>query len=181
MEFRTEVCQGQEDAAAKALQRVRHDKPYSFKCKGNEEQATLNSKADKTLAEAQAKLTRAAEATPALDRAGAALTKGRKLLAERQKLIKISSEFGWGVVPSTLPTSSPQTATTRSTLRRLRRQPSAKPESARESVLSPMHNGPRGPRRRRRWGRVCLCWGHRQCYRARTTLGGQRGSFRSNG
>ena len=33
-EFRTEVRQGQEDAAAKALKRARYEKPYEFKRKG---------------------------------------------------------------------------------------------------------------------------------------------------
>ena len=39
--FRAEVKQGQEAAATKALKRVRHDKPYSFRRKGNEEQTVL--------------------------------------------------------------------------------------------------------------------------------------------
>ena len=34
--------QGQEDVAAKVLKRVRHDKPYAFRRKGNEEQASFN-------------------------------------------------------------------------------------------------------------------------------------------
>ena len=35
-EFRDEVRQGQEDAAAKALKRARLEKPYTFRRKGNE-------------------------------------------------------------------------------------------------------------------------------------------------
>ncbi|ETW96470.1 MAG: hypothetical protein ETSY2_46330 [Candidatus Entotheonella gemina] len=55
-EFRAEVWQGQEDAAAKALKRVRYEKPYAFKRKGNEEQAAFNAKLDEKVAEAEAEL-----------------------------------------------------------------------------------------------------------------------------
>ena len=41
-EFQVEVRQGQEEAAVKALKRARYEKPYTFKRKGNEEQATFN-------------------------------------------------------------------------------------------------------------------------------------------
>ena len=51
-EFRAEVRQGQ-DAAAKAVKKVRHKKPYSFKRKGNEEQAGFNEKVEDAIAEAQ--------------------------------------------------------------------------------------------------------------------------------
>ena len=40
--FRDELQKSQEDAASKALKWVRHERPYSFCCKGNEEQATFN-------------------------------------------------------------------------------------------------------------------------------------------
>ena len=98
-EFRAEVKQGQEDAAAKALKRVRHDKPYSFRRKGNEEQSSFNEKVEEVVLEAQAELADVRD-SPAVDRAREALTEGTKLLAERQKLIKIAdrSEYGWGVV-----------------------------------------------------------------------------------
>ena len=100
-EFRTEVRQGQEDAAAKALKRARYEKPYEFKRKGNEEQASFNAKLDETVAEAEAELAEAGtSAAPALQRAMDAVKQGRRLIAERQKLIKIAdrSEYGWGVV-----------------------------------------------------------------------------------
>ena len=42
--FQDEIKQGQEDAAAKALKRVRREKPYAYKRKGNEEQASFNEK-----------------------------------------------------------------------------------------------------------------------------------------
>ena len=98
-EFRAEMKQGQEDAAAKGLKRVRHDKPYTFKRKGNEEQAGFNEKVEEAMAEAQAELADV-RSSPALERAQEALSQGMKLLAERQKLIKIAdrSEYGWGVV-----------------------------------------------------------------------------------
>ena len=66
-EFRTEVRQGQEEAAAKALKRARYEKPYAFKRKGNEEQAEFNAKVDETAAEAEAELMEAGtSAAPAL-------------------------------------------------------------------------------------------------------------------
>ncbi len=100
-EFRAEVRLGQEEAAAKALKRVRYDKPYTYKKKGNEEQATFNARVDEALAETQADLPEAATST-ALLRAHESLAKDtcRKLIAKRQKLIRIAdrSELGWGVV-----------------------------------------------------------------------------------
>ena len=74
---------------------------YAFKRKGNEEQAEFNAKVDETAAEAEAELMEAGtSAAPALQRALDAVRKGRQLMAERQKLIKIAdrSEHGWGVV-----------------------------------------------------------------------------------
>ncbi len=38
------------------MKRARHEKPYTFNKKGNEEQATFNARVDETLAEAQADL-----------------------------------------------------------------------------------------------------------------------------
>ena len=67
-EFRAEVKQGQEDAAAKALKRVRHDKPYSFRRKGNEEQSSFNEKVEEVVLEAQAELADVRD-SPAVDRA----------------------------------------------------------------------------------------------------------------
>ena len=98
-EFRAEVRQGQEDAAAKALKRAKFEKPYTYKRKGNEEQATFNAKLDEKIAEAEVELAEAGPSTsPALQRARDVLKQGRQLLAERQKLIKIAgrSEHGWG-------------------------------------------------------------------------------------
>ncbi len=91
--------QGQEDAAAQVLQRIRHKKLFAFQRKSNEEQAGFNSRVEESLAEAEAALA-APDKPQALELAQEAVKKGRSLLAERQKLIKIAdrSEFGWGVV-----------------------------------------------------------------------------------
>ena len=100
-EFRTEVRQGQEDAAAKALKRARYEKLYEFKRKRNEEQVSYNAKLDETVAEVEAELAEAGtSAAPALQRAMDAVKQSRRLIAERQKLLKIAdrSEYGLGVV-----------------------------------------------------------------------------------
>ena len=78
---------------------MRHDKLYDFKKKAHEEQARFNSQVEEALQEAQEALT-ALDETPALQRARDALEKGGRLLAERQKLIKIADRSinGWGVV-----------------------------------------------------------------------------------
>ena len=67
---------GAQEEAAKAAKRVRHEKPYDYKKKAHEEQATFNAKVQDALKEAT------------------------DHLAERQKLIKIAdrSANGWGVV-----------------------------------------------------------------------------------
>ncbi len=78
MEFHEELCQGQEDAATTALKRVRHEKRYSFKRKGNEEQAGFNSRLEETLSEAQATLA-VPESSQAIARAQEALKKGAQV------------------------------------------------------------------------------------------------------
>ena len=97
--FKDEVRQGQEEAVAKALKRARHEKPYQYRRKGNEEQASFNARVDEALADAQLELP-GSGTSPALERAIKALERGRRLIAERQKLIRIAdrSDFGWSVV-----------------------------------------------------------------------------------
>ena len=73
-EFRAEMKQGQEDAAAKGLKRVRHNKPHTFRRKGNEEQANFNEKVEEVFAEAQAELSNV-WSSPALEQAQEALTR----------------------------------------------------------------------------------------------------------
>ncbi len=92
--FQIRRSTGPGGSATAALKRAKHDKPYSFKKKGNEEQATFNARIDEALAETQSTLA-GAGTSPALERAQQSLERGRKLLAERQKLIRIAdrSEF----------------------------------------------------------------------------------------
>ena len=95
-QFRSE-----EDAAAKALRKVRREKPYAYRRKGNEEQASFNEKVEDSIVAAQMELEGATPPTSgALDRAKKSLKEGLALLCERQKLIKLAdrSEHGWGVV-----------------------------------------------------------------------------------
>ena len=43
-QFKAEMRLGQEEAAAKALKRARLERPYTYRRKGNEEQAGFNTK-----------------------------------------------------------------------------------------------------------------------------------------
>ena len=98
-EFQPEVHGGQKHAVVKALKRARHEKPYEYKRKGNEEQVAFNAKLDEAVVEAETQLEEAGPSTaPALQRAKEALKSGRQLIVELQKLIKIAdrSEHGWG-------------------------------------------------------------------------------------
>ena len=70
------------------------EKPFEFKKKGNEEQAHFNSRVEKKFQEAQD----GKSTTAATNQAKRHIEEGIKLIAERQKLIKLAdrSEFGWG-------------------------------------------------------------------------------------
>jgi hypothetical protein len=94
--FRAEILSGHKEATAKALKRSRHERSLSFRRKGNEEQHRFNEKLSVELEVAQEQL----EKVPALTAAKKAVLEGTKLLAERQKLIRLAdrSEHGWGVV-----------------------------------------------------------------------------------
>ena len=74
----------------KEVNRVRRKKPYEFKRRAHNEQARFNPQVKENVQEAQDALANTYEA----------LEKGARLLAERQKLIKIAdrSTNGWGVV-----------------------------------------------------------------------------------
>ena len=63
------------------------------------EQAAFNARLDETLAEAQADTPRPSTSR-AFDRVRKTLDRGRELIAQRQKLIRIAdrSEIGWSVV-----------------------------------------------------------------------------------
>jgi hypothetical protein len=90
VDFKTEIKGAQEEAASKAASRVRREKPYDYKKKAHEEQATFNGKLEEAVKEASAALEEVAD-SPALRRAKAALREGEALLVERQKLIKITT------------------------------------------------------------------------------------------
>ena len=98
-DFKADVRQAQDEAATKAVHRMRHDKPFEYKKKAHGEQARFNVQVEETVQEAQEALSTLEEA-PALQHTQEALEKGARLLAERQKLIKIAdrSVNGWGVV-----------------------------------------------------------------------------------
>ena len=99
-DFRAEVRKSQEDAATKALKLVKHEKAYTWRKKGHEEQYAFNSCVDEAIGEAQEELVSAGQTDASLEKAAKALGRGRELIGERQKLIKIAdrSELGWGVV-----------------------------------------------------------------------------------
>ena len=104
-EFKKEIAESQERAATSAARKVQANKDtYIFKKKSHEEQYKANSNIDKALHEAEIELEATVSsdpaATSAVHRAKDALLRGRKLLAERQKLIKIAdrSDLGWAVV-----------------------------------------------------------------------------------
>lgn len=73
--------------------------PIMYKQKGNEEQAAFIAKVEETIIEAELQLTKT-RSSPAVEHAWDALSRGKMLLLEREKLIKIAdrSEFSWGVV-----------------------------------------------------------------------------------
>ena len=97
--FQDKVHQGQKQAATKAIKRTRFEKLHQYKRKGNKEQASFNMRVDKALAKVQLKLPEVGT-TPALKCTHKALERGRRLIAERQKLIRIADclELGWSVV-----------------------------------------------------------------------------------
>ena len=100
--MRAEIRLSQEDAVAKAVKRVRRNKPYAFRKKGNEEQAAFVMRVADVIAEAEAELRElpTGATSPAVERAQRILEQGAKLVAEQLKLMKIAdrSEFGRGIV-----------------------------------------------------------------------------------
>ena len=97
--FKEELKGTQEEAAAKVASRVRRERPYAFKKKAHEEQATFNDRVQDAIRETTTALDGATDSS-AVQRARTALKEGETLLAERQKLIKIAdrSSNGWSVV-----------------------------------------------------------------------------------
>ena len=78
---------------------MRNDKPYHYKNKAHEEQASFNEQVEESVQEAHDALT-TIDDSPALQCAQEDLEKGAWLLVERQKLIKIAdrSDNRWGFV-----------------------------------------------------------------------------------
>ena len=102
-QFREEIRRGQEEAATKAVKRARCEKPYTFRKRGNEEQATFNAKVEEALSQAESDLSSiptAPTTSSAIQRVKESLQKGRSLIEERQKMIRLAdrSDHGWGVV-----------------------------------------------------------------------------------
>ena len=89
-QFQGEIRQCREEAAAKALKHAWYDKPYIFRKRGDEEQASFNAKVDKALTQAESDLaavTIVPASTPTIRRVKESIQKGRSLLEARQKLI----------------------------------------------------------------------------------------------
>ena len=104
-EFRKELKEGQDKVAATAARRARQEPRYVFKKKSHEEQSKVNENVDDAMREAEVELqSEGSSATiPSASNIKSALEslkKGRAVIAERQKLIKIAdrSELGWAVV-----------------------------------------------------------------------------------
>lgn len=99
-QFQVKVRQGQEDVAAKSLKRAKYDKPYTLKCRGNEEQSNFNARVDESLVEAEDELASLAAASttsaPVVQKARDAVQKGRSLITDRQKLIRLADRSDHG-------------------------------------------------------------------------------------
>ena len=102
--FLAEVCQGQEDAAAKAMmKRAHYNWPYMSEHKGNEAQAAFNAMVDKTLAQGEddiTDITPTPATTRAIQRMLETVQKGCSILKQQQKLTRLAnySEHGWEIV-----------------------------------------------------------------------------------
>ena len=77
--------------------KLRVDAQPVFRKKGNEKQFKFNCRVEDRVKEAQSALEKT---PPAVDKATTALKEGEKLIAERQKLIRIAdrSDHGWATV-----------------------------------------------------------------------------------
>ena len=99
-EFRQELREGQDKVAAAAARKVRQEPKFVFKRKSHEEQSRVNEKVEETILEAETRIQESGSSGTNIDAALDALKEGRRIIAERQKLIKIAdrSELGWAVV-----------------------------------------------------------------------------------
>ena len=106
-QFKGEVRDGQEKVAASAVRKVRQDTPFVFKKKSHQEQAKVNDRIEESITEAETQLAEVAadayegsQLASKVESIQQSLKRGKKIVAERQKLLKIAdrSEFGWAVV-----------------------------------------------------------------------------------
>ena len=95
--MKRELTKEREDADEKLVKRMKLEKPPTFKKKSHEVQFRFN----EDLASKFATVSSALKETPlAVEKAAAAVQEGEKLIAERNKLIRIAdrSEYGWATV-----------------------------------------------------------------------------------
>ena len=96
-EFKSDVWQAQDEAVTKADKCVWREKPYELKRRAHEEHTRFNPQVEESVQEAQDALANINDSL-SFQHAHEALEKGARLLAERQKLIKIADRSGLGVV-----------------------------------------------------------------------------------
>ena len=86
---------------------MRQDTPFVFKKKSHQEQAKVNDRIEESITEAETQLAEVAadayegsQLASKVESIQQSLKRGKKIVAERQKLLKIAdrSEFGWAVV-----------------------------------------------------------------------------------
>ena len=105
-EFRREIQKSNEEVSQKLSKKLKTGRSLDFKRKGNEKQYIFNEEVDDKLDTAESDLAKISleslpkEAKSPYKRAKDALTEGRALIANRQKLILIAdhSDHGWDVV-----------------------------------------------------------------------------------
>ena len=95
-----DVQRSQEEALQKASKRARREKSYVFKKRGHQAQSEFNDRVADCLERASEEMSRRPADESGLAKAKEALDEGLRMIANRQKLIKIAdrSEYGWGVV-----------------------------------------------------------------------------------
>lgn len=99
--FEEEICQGQEEVAAKMLKWVHYDKPYMFWMWGNEKQVNFNTKVDGALIQlGWNRLGHGLVLTAAVQYVKKAIQKVRLMLEEQPKLVRMADclEYSWSVV-----------------------------------------------------------------------------------
>ena len=94
-DLKRSISEDQEDCVRSVVKKVKEDQSINWKKVGNEKQFKFNDSLEAKLVSAIAAIDK-----KKLDRAKQDLQEGKKLLAERQKLIKLAdrSECGWATV-----------------------------------------------------------------------------------